>query len=870
MWARKALFPGKNSYDQLRRVICVLGTPSEADCAWVPPESVSLLQRCCQPSSEDSSGQPRMMAPAWSSLSGLASVSANGADLLKLMCTFDPNKRITIEDALQHPYLAGLTTREDLEVARAVAPADVAYDRMYDGIGRSGESAALLQLSRMLRREVARDGPRDDASPDHSPARSPRDAKAVSAPKPFTPRGGANLHVGEDRLHPSSSAVSVAAVTPEMSVGSTHSLHERPRSRQATPNRSARGSNGYRDAGSTARASSRGLNPANADAPGVQSRPVLGSSGSCQSVSSRTQYRRSSDGDVDSKGRRALGAMGAPSLTTRTTTAAAAAVPGKRRASEPVGAQGLAEQQLPQPPPAFYELAVAEVAREAVAEDVQPPFWQMEDLKDAVARQQQQMSRMAVEYSAAPLRRRDVGHGNRAPVGCSLPTTHSEAPDGRRATPRATSSRQNSLSRAYVRSSSQQRIESSEGASGLAHAANASPRISPPRMPFEDTLPPAPSSGSTARAPLVGAAATRGGTIKATRDPSPTTATTRTPGSSKPTSAQSNNGGFFEAHGNSNRAGVFLPAPPWQDASPPPTNGALNDSIERDSRPVLQDDGIADARRSEASRMASLLDEMLRSANSRQDTSPRPRKASTSVRRSSGGPSARGHGSSSRGPGNRGSGKAAADTSPQRRHADTSPQRRTGGPDTSPRRRHADTSPQRRYAEISPPRRHAWAGGDELDFAVCEPQVQAKRSVTPRRSSPSAAAAHAAAARQAAQQAAAAQHAANAAATLAAQAQAQVIGLEELPVPPWLEAQDPSPEPDSTQQAAVAVGARLPMPWDATRRKGSRQMDFADSAKSLQSSFDASAMRTDRSGRGTPPRHRPGDNGPGGGLTFAF
>merc|ERR1719238_588035 len=37
MWARKALFPGKNSYDQLKRICGVLGMPSEADSAWVPP-----------------------------------------------------------------------------------------------------------------------------------------------------------------------------------------------------------------------------------------------------------------------------------------------------------------------------------------------------------------------------------------------------------------------------------------------------------------------------------------------------------------------------------------------------------------------------------------------------------------------------------------------------------------------------------------------------------------------------------------------------------------------------------------------------------------------------------------------------------------
>lgn len=178
MCSRKALFPGKNSYDQLKRILAVLGGPSEADTTWVPRESMPLLQKCYPSGGSSQRGQ---------GLSSLTSgvVSADGMDLLQQMCLFNPNQRIGVEQALLHPYLAGITSEQDRKTARAVDPADVAYDKLFDGVGKQGEGAALVQLGRLLRREVAKFNP---IRADTTPERSQADRKTASTVR--TPRSG--------------------------------------------------------------------------------------------------------------------------------------------------------------------------------------------------------------------------------------------------------------------------------------------------------------------------------------------------------------------------------------------------------------------------------------------------------------------------------------------------------------------------------------------------------------------------------------------------------------------------------------------------------------------------------------------------------
>ena len=50
-------------------------------------------------------------------------------DLLKKLLMFDPNKRITIDNALSHPYLANFHNAEDEPIADKVNPLDFEFEQ---------------------------------------------------------------------------------------------------------------------------------------------------------------------------------------------------------------------------------------------------------------------------------------------------------------------------------------------------------------------------------------------------------------------------------------------------------------------------------------------------------------------------------------------------------------------------------------------------------------------------------------------------------------------------------------------------------------------------------------------------------------------
>ncbi|CAE7233103.1 erkA [Symbiodinium sp. CCMP2592] len=156
MWTAKALFPGKNSVDQLTKVMGVLGTPTEQDQWWVPKESRSLLSRALAPTA-----RPRGVGPA--KMPGIP--AETGEDFLHKLLCFDPSRRLSVENALQHPYLGGCTQEAELNMVKVVEPPDVSYDQQFDGLSKGGEASALSRLTQMLRKEanyarVARKSPR--------------------------------------------------------------------------------------------------------------------------------------------------------------------------------------------------------------------------------------------------------------------------------------------------------------------------------------------------------------------------------------------------------------------------------------------------------------------------------------------------------------------------------------------------------------------------------------------------------------------------------------------------------------------------------------------------------------------------------------
>ncbi|CAK9073334.1 unnamed protein product [Durusdinium trenchii] len=165
MWTAKALFPGKNSLDQLSKVVGIMGMPSLEEQWWVPEESRPLLLRC-SPQSRSVKGLSKM----------LGHLDGDGATMLRGLLAFDPSRRLSVEAALQHPYLEGCSSTAQVERAKVVEAADVTYDLQYDGISKGGEANALSKLARMLRQEAASPRARRSLSRERLSRRSARRA----------------------------------------------------------------------------------------------------------------------------------------------------------------------------------------------------------------------------------------------------------------------------------------------------------------------------------------------------------------------------------------------------------------------------------------------------------------------------------------------------------------------------------------------------------------------------------------------------------------------------------------------------------------------------------------------------------------------
>jgi len=93
---RKPLFPGKDYVHQLNLITKVIGSPSEDDLMFISSEKARRYIRSL----------PKHDHVDFRKLYPHANEQA--LDLIDKMLVFDPNRRITVEQALEHPYLASL------------------------------------------------------------------------------------------------------------------------------------------------------------------------------------------------------------------------------------------------------------------------------------------------------------------------------------------------------------------------------------------------------------------------------------------------------------------------------------------------------------------------------------------------------------------------------------------------------------------------------------------------------------------------------------------------------------------------------------------------------------------------------------------
>jgi mitogen-activated protein kinase 1/3 len=98
---RSPLFPGDDYLDQVQRIICVIGTPSQEDLCFVSnPAARRFIQRL-----------PNRKRMKMSSLYPKANPMA--LDLLDKMLVFNPAKRWTILKCMRHPYFHSMYSPDD-------------------------------------------------------------------------------------------------------------------------------------------------------------------------------------------------------------------------------------------------------------------------------------------------------------------------------------------------------------------------------------------------------------------------------------------------------------------------------------------------------------------------------------------------------------------------------------------------------------------------------------------------------------------------------------------------------------------------------------------------------------------------------------
>ncbi|XP_042512215.1 mitogen-activated protein kinase 3-like isoform X3 [Macadamia integrifolia] len=128
---RKTLFPGRDHMHQMNLLIELLGTPNESELGFFRNEDARRYIRQLPP-------HPRQPFSK-----KFPHVHPDAIDLVEKMLAFDPTRRITVEEALAHPYLARLHDIADEPICNE--PFSLEFER---------QSLTEEQMKEMIYREA--------------------------------------------------------------------------------------------------------------------------------------------------------------------------------------------------------------------------------------------------------------------------------------------------------------------------------------------------------------------------------------------------------------------------------------------------------------------------------------------------------------------------------------------------------------------------------------------------------------------------------------------------------------------------------------------------------------------------------------------
>ena len=139
LYSLQPLFPGTSEIDQLMCICSVLGPPTLY--SW--PEGLQLAARLNLQFPE---GLPPM-----SLRDAIPEANSVALDLISKMCAWDPQKRITAEHALQHPYFASAAPRPLLSPLQVA----VVREQLKEAAEKVGNAPEPV-LTRLMRRTAKR------------------------------------------------------------------------------------------------------------------------------------------------------------------------------------------------------------------------------------------------------------------------------------------------------------------------------------------------------------------------------------------------------------------------------------------------------------------------------------------------------------------------------------------------------------------------------------------------------------------------------------------------------------------------------------------------------------------------------------------